>query len=64
MRASTASALPTASIGPRLAASGQNHGLEGAVKHELNLDVVRTIRKIGPFWLPSSIGRRWQEKKS
>ena len=37
------------------AAFGQNHGLEGAVKHELNLDVVLTIRLIGPFWLV----RRW-----
>ena len=27
---------------------GQDHGLEGAVEHELDLDVFRAVRVIGP----------------
>ena len=47
------------------AAFGQNHGLEGAVKHGLNLDVVRvcTIRVIGPFWLSSADGPQMAREK-
>ena len=30
------------------AAPSQDHGLEGAVEHELDLDVVRAVRVIGP----------------
>ena len=46
------------------AAYWQDHGLEEAVEHELDLDVVRAVRVISPSRQPCALGRRWQEKNS
>ena len=44
-------------------ASRQVHWLEGAVKHELNLDVVRALRVIGPFLRLSANGPQMAREK-
>ena len=52
---------PTASIGPP---PGRTTGSKvTAVEHELNLDVVRAIRVIGPFRLPSAPGPKMAREK-
>ena len=53
---------PTVSIGPPPGRSTV-HELEGAVEHDLNLDVVRSIREIGPFRLSSAPGLQMANEK-
>ena len=45
------------------AAPGQDHGLEGAVEHELGLDVVRAVRVIGPSRQPCAHGPQMAREK-
>ena len=45
------------------AAPGQDHGLEGAVEHELDLDVVRAVRVVGPSRQPCAPGPQMAREK-